>query len=116
MIVHNNGTFGQTFMQQTNIYGHTYGTTFRAPTSRRLRGPAARRNPRHRPKDVESALRRGLAATKQKPALVEVMVADHPSEICGSSDEGPRSSRGPGIGDDSDDAKECAMKDDTLGA
>ncbi|MGH8635395.1 MAG: thiamine pyrophosphate-binding protein, partial [Burkholderiales bacterium] len=28
MIVLNDGAFGQTFMQQTNLYGHTYGTTF----------------------------------------------------------------------------------------
>jgi hypothetical protein len=28
--------------------------------------------------DVEGALRRGLAATGHKPALVEVMVARHP--------------------------------------
>ena len=31
MVVMNNGTFGQTFMQQPNIYGHTYGTAFQSP-------------------------------------------------------------------------------------
>ena len=31
MVILNDGAFGQTFMQQTNIYGHTYGTTFKSP-------------------------------------------------------------------------------------
>jgi acetolactate synthase-1/2/3 large subunit len=31
MVILNDGAFGQTYMQQTNIYGHTYGTTFRSP-------------------------------------------------------------------------------------
>ena len=31
MIILNDGAFGQTFMQQSNIYGHTYGTAFRSP-------------------------------------------------------------------------------------
>jgi len=31
MIVLNDGAFGQTLMQQTSIYGHTYGTSFVSP-------------------------------------------------------------------------------------
>jgi len=79
MVVHNNGTFGQTFMQQTNIYGHTYGTTFTSPNFSEIARACGAEGIRVTdPKDVESALRQGLAATKRKPALVEVMVADHP--------------------------------------
>ena len=79
MIVHNNGTFGQTFMQQTNIYGHTYGTTFDSPNFAEIARACGAEGIRVTdPKDVEGALRQGLAATQQKPALVEVMVADHP--------------------------------------
>jgi thiamine pyrophosphate-dependent acetolactate synthase large subunit-like protein len=31
IVIMNNGTFGQTFMQQKTIYGHTFGTTFTCP-------------------------------------------------------------------------------------
>ncbi len=79
MIVHNNGTFGQTYMQQTNIYGHTYGTTFKSPNFAEIARACGAEGIRVTdPKDIEGALRQGLAATKQKPALVEVMVADRP--------------------------------------
>jgi acetolactate synthase I/II/III large subunit len=79
MVVMNNGTFGQTFMQQANIYGHTYGTTFDSPNFADLAKACNVHGIRvSDPKDIEAALRQGLAATKQRPALVEVMVADHP--------------------------------------
>jgi thiamine pyrophosphate-dependent acetolactate synthase large subunit-like protein len=78
MVVTNNGTFGQTFMQQANIYGHTYGTTFKSPNFADIAKACDVEGIRvSDPKDVESALRQGLAATKQRPALVEVMVGDH---------------------------------------
>ena len=79
MVVANNGTFGQTFMQQTNIYGHTYGTTFVSPNFADIAKACNVHGIRvSDPKDIESALRQGLAATAQRPALVEVMVGDHP--------------------------------------
>ena len=79
MIVLNDGAFGQTFMQQTNIYGHTYGTTFTSPNFAQIAGACGAEGIRVTdPKDVEEALRQGLAVTKQRPALVEVMVARHP--------------------------------------
>jgi acetolactate synthase-1/2/3 large subunit len=79
MIVTNNGTFGQTFMQQANIYGHTYGTTFQSPNFADIARACGAEGIRvSDPGDVEAALRQGLAATTQRPALVEVMVGDHP--------------------------------------
>ena len=79
MIVLNDGAFGQTFMQQTNLYGHTYGTTFHSPGFAQIAKACGAEGIRVTdPKDVEGALRQGLAATKQRPALVEVMVADRP--------------------------------------
>jgi acetolactate synthase I/II/III large subunit len=79
MVVMNNGTFGQTFMQQTNIYGHTYGTTFRSPHFADLAKSCGCEGIRvSEPADVEGALREALAATKHRPALLEVMVADRP--------------------------------------
>src|ERR1035437_2288856 len=79
MVVANNGTFGQTFMQQANIYGHTYGTTFVSPNFADIAKACNVHGIRvSDPKDIESALRQGLAATAQRPALVEVMVGDHP--------------------------------------
>jgi acetolactate synthase-1/2/3 large subunit len=79
MVVTNNGTFGQTFMQQANIYGHTYGTTFKSPNFADIAKACNAQGIRvSDPRDVEAALRQGLAATTQRPALVEVMVADHP--------------------------------------
>jgi thiamine pyrophosphate-dependent acetolactate synthase large subunit-like protein len=78
-IVMNNGTFGQTFMQQTNIYGHTYGTTFKSPDFAMLAKSCGCEGIRvSDPKEVEGALRQALAATKRQPALLEVMVADRP--------------------------------------
>ncbi len=79
MIILNDGAFGQTFMQQTNIYGHTYGTTFHSPNFAEIATACGAEGIRVTdPKDVEGALRQGLAATKNKPALVEVMVAEQP--------------------------------------
>ncbi|MGZ8263917.1 MAG: thiamine pyrophosphate-binding protein [Burkholderiales bacterium] len=79
MVVLNDGAFGQTFMQQTNIYGHTYGTTFRSPNYAQLAEACGAEGIRvTEPRDIDAALRAGLAATKERPALVEVMVADRP--------------------------------------
>ena len=79
MIILNDGAFGQTFMQQSNIYGHTYGTTFRSPNFAGIAEACGAEGIRvTEPRDVEGALRQGLAATQQRPALVEVMVAQRP--------------------------------------
>jgi len=79
MIILNDGAFGQTFMQQTNIYGHTYGTTFNSPDFSGIAKACGAEGIRvSEPKDVEPALRQALAATKTRPALVEVMVAERP--------------------------------------
>ena len=79
MIVLNDGAFGQTFMQQANLYGHTYGTTFESPDFSEIAKACGAAGIRVTdPKDVEGALRQALAATKRQPALVEVMVAQQP--------------------------------------
>jgi thiamine pyrophosphate-dependent acetolactate synthase large subunit-like protein len=79
IVVLNDGAFGQTYMQQTGLYGHTYGTTFQSPNFADIAKACGAEGIRVTdPRQVESALRQGLAATKQKPALVEVMVADKP--------------------------------------
>jgi acetolactate synthase-1/2/3 large subunit len=79
MIILNDGAFGQTFMQQTNIYGHTYGTTFHSPDFSGIAKACGAEGIRvSDPKDVEPALRQALATTKTRPALVEVMVAERP--------------------------------------
>jgi acetolactate synthase-1/2/3 large subunit len=79
MVVLNDGAFGQTFMQQWNIYGHTYGTAFHSPNFAEIAKACGAEGIRVTdPKDVEGALRQGLAATKKSPVLVEVMVARHP--------------------------------------
>ena len=79
LIVLNDGAFGQTYMQQTNIYGHTYGTAFKSPDFAAMAEACGAEGIRvDEPAEVESALRRGLAATRDRPALVEVMVARHP--------------------------------------
>jgi acetolactate synthase-1/2/3 large subunit len=79
MIVLNDGAFGQTFMQQSNIYGHTYGTAFHSPDFAQIARACGAEGIRvTETKDVEGALRQGLAATKKRPVLVEVMVARHP--------------------------------------
>ena len=78
MVILNDGAFGQTFMQQTNIYGHTYGTTFKSPNFGEIAQACGAKGIRvSDPKDVEGALREGLAATKHQPALIEVMVSEH---------------------------------------
>jgi len=79
MIVLNDGAFGQTFMQQSTIYGHTYGTTFHSPNFSEIAKACGAVGIRVAdPKEVEGALRQGLNATKQCPALIEVMVAKQP--------------------------------------
>lgn len=79
MIVLNDGAFGQTFMQQSNIYGHTYGTAFRSPNFADIARACGAEGIRvTEPGDIEQALRQGLAAAKQTPALVEVMVGRGP--------------------------------------
>jgi len=79
MVILNDGAFGQTFMQQTNIYGHTYGTTFKSPHFAGIAEACGAKGIRVTdPAHVEEALRQGLAATKHQPALVEVLVAERP--------------------------------------
>jgi acetolactate synthase-1/2/3 large subunit len=79
MVVLNDGAFGQTFMQQSNIYGHTYGTAFHNPDFAQIARACGAEGMRViDPKDVEGALHQGLAATKKRPVLVEVMVGRHP--------------------------------------
>ena len=79
MVVMNNGAFGQTFMQQQNIYGHTFGTKFVSPDFAAMARACGAEGIRvSDPKDIEDGLRAGLAATKDRPALVEMMVADYP--------------------------------------
>ncbi len=78
IVVLNDGAFGQTYMQQTNIYGHTYGTAFTSPNFSEIANACGAKGIRvSDPGDIEAALRQGLAATKTQPALVEVMVARH---------------------------------------
>ena len=78
IVVLNDGAFGQTYMQQTNIYGHTYGTAFTSPNFSQIANACGAKGIRVTdPRDVEAALRQGLAATKTQPALVEVMVSRH---------------------------------------
>ncbi|MBI4204164.1 MAG: thiamine pyrophosphate-binding protein [Betaproteobacteria bacterium] len=79
MIILNDGAFGQTYMQQTNLYGHTYGTAFDSPGFAGIAKACGAEGIRVTdPRDLEGALRQGLAATKQRPALVEVMVSRRP--------------------------------------
>jgi acetolactate synthase-1/2/3 large subunit len=79
MVILNDGAFGQTFMQQANIYGHTYGTSFQSPNFADIAKACGAEGIRvTEPQDVEAALRQGLAATKTRPALVDVVVADSP--------------------------------------
>lgn len=79
IVVLNDGAFGQTYMQQTNIYGHIYGTAFKSPNFSEIANACGAKGIRVTdPRDVEAALRQGLAATKTQPALVEVMVSRHP--------------------------------------
>jgi len=74
-VVLNDGAFGQTYMQQTGLYGHTYGTAFTSPNFAQIADACGCKGIRvSDPREVESALREGLAATKHQPALVEVMV------------------------------------------
>jgi acetolactate synthase-1/2/3 large subunit len=79
MVVLNDGAFGQTYMQQANIYGHTYGTTFKSPNFSEIANACGAQGIRvSEPGDITAALQQGLAATKKQPALVEVMVAQKP--------------------------------------
>jgi acetolactate synthase-1/2/3 large subunit len=79
MIVMNNGTFGQTFMQQQSLYGHTYGTSFTSPDFSMMAKACGCEGIRvSEPTELEDALRQGLEATRQKPVLLEVMTGDHP--------------------------------------
>ena len=79
MVVLNDGAFGQTTMQQKNIYGHVYGTLFESPHFANIAKACGAEGIRvTEPADVEEALKQGLAATRHKPALVEVMVKQAP--------------------------------------
>ncbi|HCK79270.1 MAG TPA: hypothetical protein DHW34_04565 [Actinobacteria bacterium] len=76
MVVHNNSTFGQTYMQQTNIYGHTFGTTFKSPNFAQYAEASGCKGIRvSDAKDLPDAMRAAQAATKTQPVLVEVMVS-----------------------------------------
>lgn len=79
MVVMNNGAFGQTFMQQKSIYGHTFGTTFESPdfaAMARACGAAGIRV--SDPKDVADAFRTARTITRDRPVLLEMMIADYP--------------------------------------
>lgn len=79
VVVLNDGAFGQTWMQQSNIYGHTYGTSFRSPDFAAMARACGAEGMRVTdPRTLEDALRHALAATRHKPALVEVMVSRQP--------------------------------------
>jgi acetolactate synthase I/II/III large subunit len=74
-VVLNDGAFGQTYMQQTGLYGHIYGTAFQSPNFAQIADACGCKGIRvSDPRNVEAALREGLAATQRRPALVEVMV------------------------------------------
>ncbi len=76
MVVHNNSTYGQTYMQQTNIYGHTFGTTFTSPNFAQYAEASGCKGIRVTDaKDLADAMRAAKAATKTQPVLVEVMVS-----------------------------------------
>ena len=81
LVVLNDGSFGQTYMQQTGLYGHTYGTAFQSPNFAQIGEACGCKGIRvSDPKDVEDALKQALAATKgakAQPAVVEVMVGRH---------------------------------------
>jgi len=78
LVVLNDGSFGQTYMQQTGLYGHTYGTAFKSPNFAQIGEACGCKGIRVTdPKDIEDALKQGLAATKTQPAVVEVMVGRH---------------------------------------
>jgi acetolactate synthase-1/2/3 large subunit len=79
IVILNDGAFGQTTMQQQSIYGHTYGTLFRSPDFAQIARACGAEGIRVAdPRDIEPALRQGLATTKERPALVEVLVAQRP--------------------------------------
>jgi acetolactate synthase-1/2/3 large subunit len=79
MIVMNDGAFGQTFMQQSALYGHTYGTAFASPRFADIARACGAEGIRvSDPREVEGALRQALAATRERPALLEVMVGRAP--------------------------------------
>jgi thiamine pyrophosphate-dependent acetolactate synthase large subunit-like protein len=79
MVVMNNGAFGQTFMQQKSIYGHTFGTTFASPDFAEIARACGAEGIRvSDPKDVEDAMRTAVTVTKDRPVLLEMMIADYP--------------------------------------
>src|SRR5262245_2522434 len=79
MVVLNDGAFGQTTMQQTGLYGHPYGTLFESPHFADIAKACGAEGIRvTAPGEVEGALRQALAATKSRPALLEVMVSRAP--------------------------------------
>jgi thiamine pyrophosphate-dependent acetolactate synthase large subunit-like protein len=66
-------------MQQSNLYGHTYGTAFKSPDFAEIARACGAEGIRVTdPRHVEDALRQGVTATRNKPVLVEVMVGRHP--------------------------------------
>jgi thiamine pyrophosphate-dependent acetolactate synthase large subunit-like protein len=79
IVIMNNDTFGQTFMQQKTIYGHTFGTTFTCPDFAAMARSCGAEGIRvSDPAQVGDAMREGLEATKNRPELVEIMTGDSP--------------------------------------
>ena len=81
LVVLNDGSFGQTYMQQTGLYGHTYGTAFKSPNFAQIGEACGCKGIRVTdPKNVEDAFKQALTATKgpnAQPAVLEVMIARH---------------------------------------
>src|SRR5690606_38682296 len=68
MLVLNNGAFGQTYMQQQELYGHTFGTTFTSPDFAAMARACGAEGVRVTdPGEVADALRDGLRATSHGP-------------------------------------------------
>lgn len=79
VVVLNDGAFGQTYLQQMGLYGHSYGTTFCSPCFAEIARACGAEGVRvEDPSELEPALRRTLDATRERPALLEVMVARSP--------------------------------------
>jgi acetolactate synthase-1/2/3 large subunit len=79
VLVLNDGAFGQTWLQQQSLYGHAYGTVFRSPDFSRIAQACGFEGVRvTEPEQLEPALRQALQAAKQRPVLLEAMVARAP--------------------------------------
>ena len=66
-------------MQQENTCGHAYGTRFRRPDFATMPQACGAEGIRVTdPAEAEPALRQAIAATRNRPALVQPMVARYP--------------------------------------